>query len=125
MVEVAQNGGRRMRIWRGRKAAFAAMKCRRTATPGRCVLSAKLPEVLGRIRALSDVPATTSAASFPRSGNLRPLVATTSASGTSFVQEVAGEILNYCVEAGGSITGGGIGADKRLHAAIFSRTTST
>ena len=55
-VEVAADEGHRLRIWKGRKAAFAAMG---RVSPNYYVQDGvvprtKLPEVLGRIRALSE-----------------------------------------------------------------------
>src|SRR5690606_19004838 len=55
-VEVAQTEDQRMRIWKGRKAAFAAMG---RISPNYYVQDGvvprtRLPEVLGRIKALSE-----------------------------------------------------------------------
>src|SRR5687768_13124333 len=117
-VEVAQNDEQRMRIWRGRKAAFAAMG---RVSPNYYVQDGivprtKLPEVLGRIRALSERSGLGIGNVFHAGdGNLHPLICyDESIPGQSaLAEEVAGEILVYCVEAGGSITGEhGVGADK-------------
>ena len=118
-VEVAQNDEQRMRIWRGRKAAFAAMG---RVSPNYYVQDGvvprtKLPEVLGRIRALSERSGLGIGNVFHAGdGNLHPLICyDESVPGQSaLAEEVAGEILTYCVEAGGSITGEhGVGADKK------------
>ncbi len=119
-VEVAQNDEQRMRIWRGRKAAFAAMG---RVSPNYYVQDGvvprtKLPEVLGRIRALSRAHRACGIGNVFHAGdgNLHPLICyDESIPGQSaLAEEVAGEILTYCVEAGGSITGEhGVGADKK------------
>jgi glycolate oxidase len=118
-VEVAENDEQRMRIWRGRKAAFAAMG---RVSPNYYVQDGvvprtKLPEVLGRIRALSERSGLGIGNVFHAGdGNLHPLICyDESVPGQSaLAEEVAGEILTYCVEAGGSITGEhGVGADKK------------
>ena len=77
VVEVAQNDEQRMRIWRGRKAAFAAMG---RVSPNYYVQDGvvprtKLPEVLGRIRALSERSGLSIGNVFHAGdGNLHPLI---------------------------------------------------
>jgi len=119
VVEVAATDEHRMRIWRGRKAAFAAMG---RISPNYYVQDGvvprtKLPEVLGRIRALAERTGLGIGNVFHAGdGNLHPLICyDESVPGQAqLAEEVAGEILTYCVEAGGSITGEhGVGADKR------------
>ena len=119
VVEVAQNDEQRMRIWRGRKAAFAAMG---RVSPNYYVQDGvvprtKLPEVLGRIRALSERSGLGIGNVFHAGdGNLHPLICYDERipGQSKLAEEVAGEILTYCVEAGGSITGEhGVGADKK------------
>jgi glycolate oxidase len=118
-IEVAQTDEQRMRIWRGRKAAFAAMG---RVSPNYYVQDGvvprtKLPDVLGRIRQLSERSGLGIGNVFHAGdGNLHPLICyDESIPGQSALAEsVAGEILTYCVEAGGSITGEhGVGADKK------------
>jgi glycolate oxidase len=118
-VEVAENDEQRMRIWKGRKAAFAAMG---RVSPNYYVQDGvvprtKLPEVLGRIRALSHRSGLGIGNVFHAGdGNLHPLICYDEAipGQAELAEEVAGEILTYCVEAGGSITGEhGVGADKK------------
>ena len=118
-VEVAQTDEQRMRIWKGRKAAFAAMG---RVSPNYYVQDGvvprtRLPEVLGRIRALSERTGLGIGNVFHAGdGNLHPLICyDESVPGqAALAEEVAGEILTYCVEAGGSITGEhGVGADKK------------
>ncbi len=119
IVEVAENEQHRARIWKGRKAAFAAMG---RVSPNYYVQDGvvprtKLPEVLGRIRALSERSGLSIGNVFHAGdGNLHPLICYNDAipGQAKLAAEVAGEILTYCIEAGGSITGEhGVGADKK------------
>ena len=118
-VEVAQTDEHRMRIWRGRKAAFAAMG--RIApnyyVQDGVVPRTKLPEVLGRIADLSRRSGLGIGNVFHAGdGNLHPLICYDAEipGQSALAEEVAGEILTYCVEAGGSITGEhGVGFDKK------------
>jgi glycolate oxidase len=118
-IEVAQDEQQRARIWRGRKAAFAAMG---RVSPNYYVQDGvvprtKLPEVLERIRALGERTGLRIGNVFHAGdGNLHPLICYDEriAGQAKLAEEVAGEILTYCVEAGGSITGEhGVGADKK------------
>jgi glycolate oxidase len=117
-IDVAQTDEHRMRIWRGRKAAFAAMG---RVSPNYYVQDGvvprtRLPEVLTRIRALEARSGLRIGNVFHAGdGNLHPLICyDESVPGESArAVEVAAEILSYCIEAGGSLTGEhGIGADK-------------
>jgi glycolate oxidase len=118
-IEIAQNEEQRARIWRGRKAAFAAMG---RVSPNYYVQDGvvprtRLPEVLARIRALESRCGLRIGNVFHAGdGNLHPLICYDERipGQARLAEEVAGEILTYCVEAGGSITGEhGVGADKR------------
>ena len=118
-VEIARDDSQRARIWRGRKAAFAAMG---RVSPNYYVQDGvvprtKLPEVLMRIRQLEVTCGLRIANVFHAGdGNLHPLICydeKVPGQGERAV-EAAAEILSYCVEAGGSITGEhGVGMDKR------------
>src|SRR4029079_8062554 len=117
-IEVAKDDAARARIWKGRKAAFAAMG---RVSPNYYVQDGvvprtRLPEVLGRIRQLEARSGLRIGNVFHAGdGNLHPLICyDESVPGESDrAVEVAGEILSYCVEAGGSIPGEhGGGADK-------------
>ncbi len=119
VVEVAENDQHRARIWKGRKAAFAAMG---RVSPNYYVQDGvvprtRLPEVLGRIRELSLRSGLRIGNVFHAGdGNLHPLICYDERipGQSALAEEVAGEILTYCVEAGGSITGEhGVGADKK------------
>jgi glycolate oxidase len=117
-VEIARDDQQRARIWRGRKAAFAAMG---RVSPNYYVQDGvvprtRLPEVLGRIRQLEARSGLRIGNVFHAGdGNLHPLICYDEriAGQADQAVEVAAEILSYCVEAGGSITGEhGVGADK-------------
>jgi glycolate oxidase len=119
VVEVAKDEAHRARIWKGRKAAFAAMG---RISPNYYVQDGvvprtRLPEVLGRIRDLGARAGLRIGNVFHAGdGNLHPLICyDESIPGEGErAAEVAGEILQYCVDAGGSITGEhGVGRDKR------------
>jgi len=118
-VEVAQNDQQRARIWKGRKAAFAAMG---RISPSYYVQDGvvprtRLPEVLGRIRDLEARSGLRIGNVFHAGdGNLHPLICYDESipGQAEKAADVASEILSYCVEAGGSITGEhGVGVDKR------------
>jgi glycolate oxidase len=126
-VEVARTEEHRARIWKGRKAAFAAMG---RVSPNYYVQDGviprtRLPEVLTRIRALAARSGLRIGNVFHAGdGNLHPLVCYDEAvpGQGELAEEVASEILTYCLDAGGSITGEhGVGADKiRAMAKMFS-----
>src|SRR6185436_14067493 len=109
-IEIAADDQQRARIWKGRKAAFAAMG---RVSPNYYVQDGvvprtKLPDVLARIRALSERTGLGIGNVFHAGdGNLHPLICyDESVPGQAqLAEDVAGEILSYCVEAGGSITG--------------------
>jgi glycolate oxidase len=117
-VLIAQNDDQRARIWKGRKAAFAAMG---RVSPNYYVQDGviprtRLPEVLRRIRELEVRTGLRIGNVFHAGdGNLHPLVCYDEGvpGQGELAEEVASEILTYCIEAGGSITGEhGVGADK-------------
>jgi glycolate oxidase len=117
-IEVAQTDEQRARIWRGRKAAFAAMG---RVSPNYYVQDGvvprtRLPEVLNRIRALEQRSGLRIGNVFHAGdGNLHPLICYDERvpGDPEKAVQVAAEILSYCIEAGGSLTGEhGIGADK-------------
>jgi len=117
-IEVAQTDEQRARIWRGRKAAFAAMG---RVSPNYYVQDGvvprtRLPEVLNRIRQLERTSGLRIGNVFHAGdGNLHPLICYDERipGQADKAVEVAAEILSYCMDAGGSLTGEhGIGADK-------------
>ena len=120
-VQVAQDDEQRARIWMGRKAAFAAMG---RVSPNYYVQDgviprSTLPEVLRRIRALERSSGLTIGNVFHAGdGNLHPLVCYDDAveGQAELAEQVASEILSYCLDVGGSLTGEhGIGSDKACH----------
>src|SRR3954468_24730413 len=118
-IRVAKDDAEREVIWKARKAAFAAMG--RVAThyyvQDGVIPRTRLPEVLSRIEELSKEYGMRVANVFHAGdGNLHPLVCYDGhAEGEAErAEELSGQILAACVEAGGSITGEhGVGFDKK------------
>ena len=117
-IEVARTESQRARIWKGRKAAFAAMG---RVSPNYYVQDGvvprtRLPEVLNRIRALERSSGLRIGNVFHAGdGNLHPLICYDEKvpGQAERAESVAAEILGYCIDAGGSLTGEhGVGADK-------------
>ena len=120
-LEVARTEPQRARIWKGRKAAFAAMG---RVSPNYYVQDGvvprtRLPEVLNRIRQLERSSGLRIGNVFHAGdGNLHPLICYDEKipGQAEQAEAVAAEILAYCVEAGGSLTGEhGVGADKSAY----------
>jgi glycolate oxidase len=118
-VTVATDLQERLKLWKGRKAAFAAAG---KMSPNYFVQDGVIPrtrlaEVLLEIVALSQRSGYRIANVFHAGdGNLHPLILyDESVPGTlEQVEQVGGEILKLCVAAGGSISGEhGIGSDKK------------
>jgi glycolate oxidase len=117
-IQIAHDSDQRARIWKGRKAAFAAMG---RVSPNYYVQDGviprtKLSEVLEKIRALEQRSGLRIGNVFHAGdGNLHPLICYDEQipGQGELAEHVASEILMYCIEAGGSITGEhGVGADK-------------
>ncbi|MEO0456649.1 MAG: glycolate oxidase subunit GlcD [Cyanobacteria bacterium P01_A01_bin.114] len=111
----------RLRLWKGRKAAFAAMG---KLSPDYYVQDGviprtQLPYVLKEIEALGEQHGYRVANVFHAGdGNLHPLILYDNAvpGQLEAVEALGGDILKLCVAAGGSISGEhGIGADKRCY----------
>ena len=118
-VRVATDPADRAAVWRGRKAAFAAMG---RVSPNYYVQDGVVPrtrlaEVLARIEALAGEYGLPVANVFHAGdGNLHPLVCFHGDEEAGRAEELAGLILEACVDAGGSITGEhGVGVDKKRH----------
>jgi glycolate oxidase len=120
-VEIARDQAQRDRIWKGRKAAFAAMG---RVSPNYYVQDGvvprtQLPEVLRRIRDLEARSGLRIGNVFHAGdGNLHPLICYDEAipGQAAHAEAVASEILQYCIDAGGAITGEhGVGADKKMY----------
>ena len=117
-VRVAADAAERELIWRGRKAAFAAMG---RLSPDYLVQDGVIPrtrlgEVLARIAVLSQAAELRVANVFHAGdGNLHPLVLYDAAdrAEAARAEALSKDIVALCVEAGGSITGEhGVGVDK-------------
>ncbi|MBF2057192.1 MAG: glycolate oxidase subunit GlcD [Cyanobacterium sp. T60_A2020_053] len=120
-VTGAEDAPTRLKLWKGRKAAFAAMG---KISPDYFVQDgvvprSQLPFVLGEINALSEKYGYRIANVFHAGdGNLHPLILYNGAEKGSFekVEELGGEILKLCVKVGGSLSGEhGIGSDKKCY----------
>jgi glycolate oxidase len=117
-VRIASDPADRAAVWRGRKAAFAAMG---RVSPNYYVQDGvvprtRLPQVLRRIDELSQEHGLRVGNVFHAGdGNLHPLVLYDGRveGEAARAEELANRILEACVEAGGSITGEhGVGTDK-------------
>jgi glycolate oxidase len=116
-LHVAGSADERAAIWRGRKAAFAAVG---RISPDYFVQDGVVPrtrlaEVLGRIGDMGDDAGLRVANVFHAGdGNLHPLVLYSAAAGeTERAEHLSGAIAELCVELGGSLSGEhGIGTDK-------------
>ncbi len=116
-VRVAATASERAALWRGRKAAFAAMG---RISPDYYVQDGvvprtRLPETLRRIAELSHEQGLRVANVFHAGdGNLHPLVLYDAAAGEAErAERLAADILTACIDAGGSLTGEhGVGLDK-------------
>jgi glycolate oxidase len=120
-VTVATSLEERLTLWKGRKAAFAAMG---KLSPDYYVQDGVIPRtkleyVLTEIAALGDKYGYYVANVFHAGdGNLHPLILYDNAQPGALeqVEALGGEILKLCVKVGGSISGEhGIGADKRCY----------
>ncbi|MEM7648239.1 MAG: FAD-linked oxidase C-terminal domain-containing protein, partial [Cyanobacteria bacterium P01_A01_bin.70] len=120
-VTVAAEPADRLRLWKGRKAAFAAMG---KLSPDYYVQDGviprtQLPYVLQEIAALGEQHGYRVANVFHAGdGNLHPLILFNNRipGQLEAVEELGGDILKLCVQVGGSISGEhGIGADKRCY----------
>ena len=118
-IRSADDPADRARIWAGRKSAFAAVG---RISPAYIVQDGVVPRtalsgILGQIAELSGAREGVRVANVFHAGdgNLHPLVLfddRIEGAGTA-AEEVSGQILDLCIEAGGSITGEhGVGVDK-------------
>lgn len=120
-VTIATEPEQRLRLWKGRKAAFAAMG---KISPDYYVQDGVIPRtqlayVLQEIATLGEKYGYYVANVFHAGdGNLHPLILydNSVAGALEHVEALGGEILKLCVKVGGSISGEhGIGADKRCY----------
>ncbi len=120
-IRTAGDDAERQLIWKARKAAFAAMG--RIAhdyyVQDSVIPRTKLAEVLNRLDDLSDEYGLRIANVFHAGdGNLHPLVLYDGRNEgeAERAEELSGEIVKVCVDAGGSITGEhGVGVDKKKY----------
>jgi glycolate oxidase len=117
-IRIASDPSDRAAVWRGRKAAFAAMG---RVSPNYYVQDGvvprtRLPDVLRRVDALSaEYGLRVGNVFHAGDGNLHPLVLYDGRvdGQAERAEELAEKILEACVDAGGSITGEhGVGTDK-------------
>jgi glycolate oxidase len=128
-ITTATDAQERLTLWKGRKAAFAAMG---KISPDYYVQDGVIPRtqlqhVLREIEALSQKHGYKVANVFHAGdGNLHPLILYNNAIPGQLeqVEALGGDILKLCVQVGGSISGEhGIGADKRCYMPdMFSET---
>jgi glycolate oxidase len=128
-VAIATDPQERLTLWKGRKAAFAAMG---KISPDYYVQDGVIPRttlqyVLREIEALSQKHGYRVANVFHAGdGNLHPLILFDNAvpGQLEAVEALGGDILKLCVQVGGSISGEhGIGADKACYMPeMFSQT---
>jgi glycolate oxidase len=120
-IRCATDPDERLRLWKGRKAAFAAMG---KLSPDYYVQDGviprtQLPYVLQEIAALGQRHGYRVANVFHAGdGNLHPLILYNNSIEGQLeeVEALGGDILKLCVKVGGSISGEhGIGADKRCY----------
>ncbi|PAX52678.1 glycolate oxidase subunit GlcD [Brunnivagina elsteri] len=120
-ITSAADAEMRLKLWKGRKAAFAAAG---HVSPDYYVQDGVIPRtqlsyVLKEIEALSQSSGYRIANVFHAGdGNLHPLILYNNSIPGELekVEEVGGEILKLCVRVGGSISGEhGIGAEKRCY----------
>jgi glycolate oxidase len=117
-IRIAADADERALIWKGRKAAFAAMGrlSRDYFVQDGVIPRTRLGEVLERIAHMSDEAGYRVANVFHAGdGNLHPLVLYDgrNAGEAEEAEQLSIRIVELCVEAGGSITGEhGVGADK-------------
>lgn len=128
-IRIARDDAERVLMWKGRKAAFAAMG---RISPDYYVQDGviprtALPQVLRKIADLGTVHGLRVANVFHAGdGNLHPLVLYDGEvpGQAERAETLAGEILMACLEHGGSITGEhGVGFDKKKHMPRMFTTT--
>ena len=128
-LRVSTSEEERLKFWAGRKAAFPAVG--RIAPDYYCmdgtIPRARLPQVLTRIRELSEKYRLQVANVFHAGdGNLHPLIMydANKADELERAEKFGADILRYCVEVGGVLTGEhGVGVEKRdLMPTMFSET---
>ena len=128
-IHVAKDSAARLKIWKGRKSAFSAVG---RLSPDFIVQDGVVPrkrlgEALRRIGQISEKHGLRVANVFHAGdGNLHPLILYNGSVEGELEkgEELAGEIIQMCIEMGGSITGEhGVGMEKRAYLPkMFSET---
>ncbi len=128
-IQVAEDDAQRMQIWKGRKSAFSAVGriSQDYLVQDGVVPRSQLSHALGEIKRLGDQYNLRVANVFHAGdGNLHPLILFDGRDPAKLesAEELAGEILQMCIDLGGSITGEhGIGVEKLKHVpAMFSES---
>ena len=128
-IRISRSEAERLAFWAGRKAAFPAVG--RISPDYYCmdgtIPRARLPEVLARMRAMSEQYGLAVANVFHAGdGNLHPLILydANQPGQIERAEAFGADILRLCVEVGGVLTGEhGVGVDKRdLMGAMFDET---
>jgi glycolate oxidase len=118
-IRLAQSEEERFLVWKGRKAAFAAMGriASNYIVQDGVIPRTKLPEVMREIARMSAETGLRVANVFHAGdGNLHPLVLYDARIGgqEQSAEKLASDILRLCVQVGGSITGEhGVGQEKK------------
>jgi glycolate oxidase len=123
-LHVPDTAEERARVWKGRKAAFAAVG---RISPDYIVQDGVVPrtrlaEVLARIAEMgSEVGLRVANVFHAGDGNLHPLVLYSESAGEhDAAEELSAKIAELCVELGGSLSGEhGIGADKACSMSVM------
>jgi glycolate oxidase len=124
-VRVAESDEQRLAIWKGRKGAFSAVG---RLSPDYVVQDGvvprgKLGKALGEINRLSrDFDLRVANVFHAGDGNLHPLILYDGKQPGALerAEALAGKIVQYCVELGGSITGEhGVGMEKRAYLPVM------
>ncbi len=117
-VKVARNDAERLKLWQGRKKAFGAMgrMAPHLVVQDAVIPRTKLAEVLARISVIAAENRVVVCNVFHAGdGNLHPNIPynADNPDEAERVHRAMGQIMNACVDAGGSITGEhGVGLDK-------------
>ena len=124
-MRVAESDEQRLAIWKGRKGAFSAVG---RLSPDYVVQDGvvprgKLGKALGEINRLSrDYDLRVANVFHAGDGNLHPLILYDGKQPGALerAEALAGKIVQYCVEMGGSITGEhGVGMEKRAYLPVM------
>ena len=129
-VKVARDDVERLKLWQGRKKAFGAMGrlASHLIVQDAVIPRTRLSEILATIRAISEKYGVLVCNVFHAGdGNLHPNIAYSAddPDESERVHKAMTEIMNACIDAGGSITGEhGVGLDKMGYMeSIFSDTS--